>query len=77
MIARELWAQGYAHLSTAAHLPTSAEFLAQLRNTLGPDALRAESFYVHPETGKTYGCATAVTQGKAEVWLIETQPVSA
>lgn len=78
MIAIDLWAQRYRHISTAAVKPHSPEHLATLRNTLGPDALRAESFYVHPETGKTFGCESLLTQGKAKVWPVSTsqpQPI--
>ena len=71
MIALELWATGYQHLSTHARTPQTPDYMATLRNSLGPDALRAESFYVHPETGKTYGCDSTFTVGKAKVWPVE------
>lgn len=74
MKAYELWACGYQHVSCMAKQPATPEHMAHLRNTLGPDALRAESFYVHPSTGKAFGCASVFLHDKAECWPVDPMP---
>jgi hypothetical protein len=71
MIAGDLWVSGYQHLGCHSKPPQTPEHMALLRNTLGPDALRAESFYVHPTTGKTYGCDSPFVVRKSNVWPVE------
>ena len=70
-LARDLWAAGYQHLGCYSKPPQSPEYLATLRNSLGPDAIRAESFYVNPTTGRTYGCDSPFVEGRAHVWPVE------
>jgi hypothetical protein len=70
-LARELWAAGYQHLSVFAKPAQTPEYMATLRNSLGPDALRAESFYVNPKTGRTFACASLFAEANAKVWPVE------
>lgn len=71
-LARDLWSRGFVHVGPFARQPITPEAMAEMRNA--SQALTAESFYVHPETGEQFACEEAFLRDKAKTWPVSVVP---